>query len=254
MRMPGRPGGSSSTSKTWRPSDAPMLPSRRWWRNYSPSGSAGIAILWRSAPRSWPIRPTFPARPGWRSGSRATVSRGAPSGSSPIAASRFPTIRLLQGALGVRRAPTAARTRSRFPAIWCSAPASCRPSPSSSRSSSTTAVRWRIRSRTTSRSIWRPPTTTSPTARSSRSRRRGCAGGVVVERFERQVRPDRPISPAATRVHGYTDQDLLDKPSFEQVWPEFRALVGQRPAGGAQRPALRRAGASKARRGAGGCG
>jgi DNA polymerase III epsilon subunit family exonuclease len=51
-------------------------------------------------------------------------------------------------------------------------------------------------------------------------------GRAVVERFERRVRPNRPISPGATKVHGYSDQDLRDQPPFERVWPEFRAFVG----------------------------
>jgi len=51
-------------------------------------------------------------------------------------------------------------------------------------------------------------------------------GQVVVERFEQRARPTRPISPAASKVHGYFDRDLCDEPRFEQVWPEFRAFVG----------------------------
>jgi superfamily I DNA/RNA helicase/DNA polymerase III epsilon subunit-like protein len=50
--------------------------------------------------------------------------------------------------------------------------------------------------------------------------------GVIVEQFERQVRPGRPISPRASEVHGYYEADLCDQPPFEQVWPEFRAFVG----------------------------
>ena len=51
-------------------------------------------------------------------------------------------------------------------------------------------------------------------------------GRVVVEQFERLVRPGRPISPAASKVHGYDDDDLCDEPPFADVWPEFRAFVG----------------------------
>ncbi|MGH7579444.1 MAG: UvrD-helicase domain-containing protein, partial [Gemmatimonadales bacterium] len=51
-------------------------------------------------------------------------------------------------------------------------------------------------------------------------------GGVVVEQLDRRVRPTRPISPAASKVHGYFDRDLCDEPRFDQVWPEFRAFAG----------------------------
>ncbi|CAN5869347.1 hypothetical protein BH24GEM1_BH24GEM1_22850 [soil metagenome] len=51
-------------------------------------------------------------------------------------------------------------------------------------------------------------------------------GRVVVDRFERLVRPDRPVNPMASKVHGYHDHDLCDEPPFESVWPEFRAFVG----------------------------
>jgi DNA helicase II / ATP-dependent DNA helicase PcrA len=51
-------------------------------------------------------------------------------------------------------------------------------------------------------------------------------GRVVVERFEEQVRPNRPISSAASKVHGYYDDDLCDEPPFDRIWPAFRAFVG----------------------------
>jgi len=49
---------------------------------------------------------------------------------------------------------------------------------------------------------------------------------VVVEQFERLVRPGRPVSRKASEVHGYHDADLCDQPTFQEVWPEFRAFVG----------------------------
>ncbi|HKU59945.1 MAG TPA: UvrD-helicase domain-containing protein, partial [Gemmatimonadales bacterium] len=52
---------------------------------------------------------------------------------------------------------------------------------------------------------------------------RGC---VPVEQFHRLVRTVRPVSPAATAIHGYRDADLVDQPSFSEVWPEFLAFVG----------------------------
>ena len=51
-------------------------------------------------------------------------------------------------------------------------------------------------------------------------------GGEVVDRFHALVRPSGTISPGATRVHGYTDTDVRDAPSFAEVWPAFRAFVG----------------------------
>ncbi len=57
----------------------------------------------------------------------------------------------------------------------------------------------------------------------------GCARVVdseLVERFRTLVRASRPISPAAAKVHGYTDADVRDAPSFAEVWPAFRAFVG----------------------------
>jgi DNA polymerase III epsilon subunit family exonuclease len=50
--------------------------------------------------------------------------------------------------------------------------------------------------------------------------------GEIADRFRALVRPSRPIAAAATRVHGYTDADVHDAPSFAGVWPDFRAFVG----------------------------
>jgi superfamily I DNA/RNA helicase/DNA polymerase III epsilon subunit-like protein len=49
---------------------------------------------------------------------------------------------------------------------------------------------------------------------------------VVVEQFQRLVRPDRPISSAASAVHGYYDTDICDEPPFHRIWPEFRGFIG----------------------------
>ncbi len=51
-------------------------------------------------------------------------------------------------------------------------------------------------------------------------------GRVVVEQYQRLVRPGRPISPKASEVHGWFDADVREQPSFEQVWAEFLAFVG----------------------------
>src|SRR6059036_2173735 len=50
--------------------------------------------------------------------------------------------------------------------------------------------------------------------------------GEIVDRFHTLVRPYRPITPGATKVHGYTDADVRGARSFAEVWPEFRAFIG----------------------------
>src|SRR5881392_4294599 len=50
--------------------------------------------------------------------------------------------------------------------------------------------------------------------------------GEIVDRFHTLVQPYQPISPRASAIHGYTDRDVQDARSFAQVWPEFRAFVG----------------------------
>jgi DNA polymerase III epsilon subunit family exonuclease len=52
-------------------------------------------------------------------------------------------------------------------------------------------------------------------------------GRTVVARYQQLVRPGRPISRKASEVHGWVDEDVRDKPTLEQIWPEFRAFVGQ---------------------------
>jgi superfamily I DNA/RNA helicase/DNA polymerase III epsilon subunit-like protein len=51
-------------------------------------------------------------------------------------------------------------------------------------------------------------------------------GRVIVEQFQRLVRPSRPITPQATAVHGYRDTDVCDAPTLAEVWPAFREFVG----------------------------
>jgi DNA polymerase III epsilon subunit family exonuclease len=50
--------------------------------------------------------------------------------------------------------------------------------------------------------------------------------GEIVDRFHTLVQPYQPISSRASAIHGYTDGDVRDARSFAQVWPEFRAFVG----------------------------
>ncbi len=51
-------------------------------------------------------------------------------------------------------------------------------------------------------------------------------GGEIVDRFHTLVRPYRPITPGATKVHGYTEDDVRNARPFAEVWPEFRAFIG----------------------------
>ena len=51
-------------------------------------------------------------------------------------------------------------------------------------------------------------------------------GRVIVEQFQRLVRPSRPIAARASAVHGYYDHDVCDQPALADVWPAFRAFVG----------------------------
>jgi DNA polymerase III epsilon subunit family exonuclease len=51
-------------------------------------------------------------------------------------------------------------------------------------------------------------------------------GGEIVDRFHTLVKPYRPITPGATKVHGYSDADVRGAPSFAEVWPAFRAFIG----------------------------
>ena len=51
-------------------------------------------------------------------------------------------------------------------------------------------------------------------------------GNKVVDGFEGLVACSRPISAAATAVHGYSDQDVAGAPSLAEVWTQFRRFVG----------------------------
>ena len=52
--------------------------------------------------------------------------------------------------------------------------------------------------------------------------------GDVVDSFQALVRPTQAISPRAAEVHGYSMEDLAQAKSFAEVWPAFRAFVGDR--------------------------
>ena len=50
--------------------------------------------------------------------------------------------------------------------------------------------------------------------------------GEIVDRFHTLVKPYRPITAGATKVHGYSDAAVQDAPPFPEVWPAFRAFIG----------------------------
>jgi superfamily I DNA/RNA helicase/inhibitor of KinA sporulation pathway (predicted exonuclease) len=50
--------------------------------------------------------------------------------------------------------------------------------------------------------------------------------GEVIEGFQRFVRPVRPITERATRVHGITEAELAGASPFREVWREFQAFAG----------------------------
>ena len=50
--------------------------------------------------------------------------------------------------------------------------------------------------------------------------------GEIVDRFHSMVNPFQPITPGATKVHGYTDADVQGARSFAEIWSDFRAFVG----------------------------
>ncbi|MFN2570094.1 MAG: UvrD-helicase domain-containing protein [Gemmatimonadales bacterium] len=50
--------------------------------------------------------------------------------------------------------------------------------------------------------------------------------GEIVERFHAMVNPLRPISPGASKLHGYSDADVAAAPPFAAVFPQFVAFVG----------------------------
>jgi DNA polymerase III epsilon subunit family exonuclease len=50
--------------------------------------------------------------------------------------------------------------------------------------------------------------------------------GEIVDTFRSLVRAQVPISARASEIHGYTQADLRDAPSLEEVWPRFRAFAG----------------------------
>jgi DNA polymerase-3 subunit epsilon/CBS domain-containing protein len=51
-------------------------------------------------------------------------------------------------------------------------------------------------------------------------------GRIDDEPLRRLVRPDIPIPPDSTRIHGFDDTAVADAPAFATVWPELSGLVG----------------------------
>jgi DNA polymerase III subunit epsilon len=53
--------------------------------------------------------------------------------------------------------------------------------------------------------------------------------GAPVGKFVQRFNPQRPIDPAAQAVHGISLDDLLGKPTFEEVAPKLAALLQRVP-------------------------
>jgi len=50
--------------------------------------------------------------------------------------------------------------------------------------------------------------------------------GIPCDEISFLVRPNGPISPAATKVHHITDRDVANAPSFDEAWPRVAAFCG----------------------------
>jgi len=49
---------------------------------------------------------------------------------------------------------------------------------------------------------------------------------LIVDEFTSLVRPDSPIDPDAQKVHGISEADVANEPSFAEVWPRVKAFCG----------------------------
>jgi DNA polymerase-3 subunit epsilon len=45
------------------------------------------------------------------------------------------------------------------------------------------------------------------------------------------VRPVRPIPPDVTRVHGITNEMVIEAPTWAELWPQVEAILNNRPVG-----------------------
>ena len=50
--------------------------------------------------------------------------------------------------------------------------------------------------------------------------------GKVTDELESLIKPEKNIHPAAQAVHGISSDQLTDKPSIREFWPELRAFIG----------------------------
>ncbi len=50
-------------------------------------------------------------------------------------------------------------------------------------------------------------------------------GGIIGQRVSWLVKPGRPISPMATRIHGLTNQDVAEAPAFADIEAEVRQVL-----------------------------
>ncbi|HEX7978426.1 MAG TPA: UvrD-helicase domain-containing protein [Gemmatimonadaceae bacterium] len=49
---------------------------------------------------------------------------------------------------------------------------------------------------------------------------------LIVDEYSALVRPDSPIDPDAQKVHGISEADVANAPSFAEVWPQVKAFCG----------------------------
>lgn len=52
------------------------------------------------------------------------------------------------------------------------------------------------------------------------------ADGTIL--LNRLVKPSRPIPAAATAIHGITDADVNDAPTWPELWPQVKAIISHR--------------------------
>lgn len=52
------------------------------------------------------------------------------------------------------------------------------------------------------------------------------ADGTIL--MNRLVKPSRPIPAPATAIHGITDADVKDAPTWPDIWPEVKTLISDR--------------------------
>ena len=184
----------------------------------------------------------------WPSGSPRRRDRGAHDlDRAGPRASTSPCFRCCAAVVGdrVRRLEPGDRPAAgRLPAAAPGASARCC---CSRRCSCSSAGAWPTRCRTTSRSTSRPPRWTPAECEIVELAAVRVRGRVIVEQFQRLVRPSRPISPAGDRRPRLPGRGRLRPADLRRGLAGVPRVRRRRSARGAQRPHLRRARAPPAR-------